>query len=57
MAAMRHPNVISLLGFCTKPPALVTGGGTHAVGRVWRAQQRQQLLTSAAGAAAAVGGV
>jgi serine/threonine protein kinase len=24
MAAMRHPNVISLLGFCVKPPALVT---------------------------------
>lgn len=30
MAAMRHPNVISLLGFCIKPPALVTGAETGA---------------------------
>lgn len=34
MAAMRHPNVISLLGFCVKPPALVTGEGRGSEARL-----------------------
>lgn len=34
MAAMRHPNIVTFMGYCTFPPAIVTGGWAGG----WRVQ-------------------